>query len=121
MIVISTKRPLEVFDHIGTAEDHYWFEVSDIDGIALYVSLGRIKGSRLGNVHLEVLRWSSTILKGMMVLWPTIVALAGHIGCHSLIAANWDYEDKRWPKLIKHFGFPEPKIMSISQQDIGGI
>jgi len=39
-------------------------------------------------------------------------------GVTSIVASNPNTEDKRWPKLIKNFGFPEPELVYISTMEI---
>ena len=118
MIVAMINKPDKIFDHLSDEAKYYWFEISDLLGPAYYVGIGTIKGQKEAAIHFEVLRWSVDILRGMKQHWPFVVAFAKHLGCSALVAANWEYLDKRWPKLIKHFGFPQPKIMAISQQEI---
>ena len=70
------------------------------------------------NVHLEVFYWTPRVLKRMIADWPKVVAIAVDMGAICLLAINRNYNDKRWPKLIKHFGFPQPATVAISHQEV---
>lgn len=70
-------------------------------------------------VHLNVYRWSPAVLKQMKLDFEAvIVPMAKEMGAKTMYAVNKDYLDARWPKLIRHFGFPKPEIMALSSRKV---
>lgn len=94
-----------------------WFELS-YDGGKVYGWLALQPEPPNVGVHLQMRQWSPSIAKQMIADWPLIVDCARRLGGRLLWAANENYTDKRWPKLIRHFGFPEPRVVSLSMQEI---
>ena len=115
MIQELDSRPPGVFDE-RLDDDHHWIRAFNADYVYCYLALKIEK--EVAVVHLEMRRWNKTVLKEMLADWEKILYACRNAGATSLTAANPDYLDKRWPKLIKHFGFDEPEIISVSTQKI---
>ncbi len=113
MINKLTYRPEEM-KHLFA--DNVFFAVSDENGVYCYVALG-LKHNE-GLVHINVLRWSKTVRKAILMDWELILKYCRAHGCKRLTAANDDYQDKRWPKFIKLFGFPPPRIIALAQREV---
>jgi hypothetical protein len=112
-MISLVSRP-ECFDYL--AKIHLWVKAEDEDGVYCYVGL-RFEGP-VGNVHLRVKRWSRGVLRSMQSDWPEVLEICRRNGAKHLVAANEDYEDKRWPKLIQKFGFPKPQVISTSVMEL---
>ena len=114
-MIRTIERPDEM-SHIPN--DHNFFEVIYKEKPCAYMAL-----SFVGNtvaVHLKVVKWSHQTKKVMLSDWEDIKKVLRSRGYQTIIAANEDYQDARWPKFIKHFGFQEPRLIAVSTQNIGG-
>lgn len=115
MIEELDTRPEDIFDP-RIDDSHHWLRMH-LNGVTYaYIAL-KIVGEESA-IHLEFQSWSKSILKELLADWENILYACKKAGATSIIAANPDYEDKRWPKFIKHFGFPKPDIIAISKQPI---
>ena len=65
-------------------------------------------------VHFEVSRFSPSILKSMKIDWQGVKSHLERRGVTYIVAANNDWQDERWPKMLKHFGFKGTKIIRFS-------
>lgn len=69
-------------------------------------------------VHLEVMAWAPSVLRQMLLDWDELKKIAREMGAKDLYAANKNYKDKRWARLIKHFGFRKVSIIALSYQEV---
>ena len=70
------------------------------------------------SVHTEMVRWSHHVARTMKIDWEEIKFICKFLGVIEMIASNNDVNDKRWRKFIRLFGFPEPKPILVSRQEI---
>ena len=115
-MIKELKSRLDVMFDAELDGDHHWLMGFNDDGTYAYSAL-KIEGKE-AVIHLNVIRWNKGILKEMLADWEEILYACRNAGATSIIAANKDYLDKRWPKLIKYFGFDKPTIVAISKQEI---
>lgn len=97
-------------------DDHQWLKLFNDEGDYAYVAIQIIGHEAL--IHLNIVRWNKGTLKDGLADWQNILYACKNAGVSSLIAANKNYEDKRWAKLIKYFGFEQPLILAVSKQKI---
>lgn len=65
-------------------------------------------------VHFEVARFSPSILRSMRVDWQGVKSHLERRGITYIVAANNNWQDTRWPKMLKHFGFESTKLIRFS-------
>lgn len=114
MLRILKARPEGLFEQTGPSA--IFFEGYDDNGTYGYTAIEFIIDN--ASMHLEVVRWSHGILKKMIEDWKTIKMLCEFHNCKRILASQPDTTDTRWPKLIKHFGFPQPKAVLVSRQEV---
>ena len=108
--MIEIERP-EVFDHIAD-EGYKFFGLDDYGYIALR------RRCKFADVHIEVHRWSHSVLKHLKKhVLPEVKSMCRAVGVERIIAQKTGI-DKRWPKFIKHFGFIEPETIQMSYMDV---
>jgi hypothetical protein len=112
-ILILADRPKGFFEPIARAPNVQEFIRMDHEGepaayLALDYNLPAVA------VHFEVLRWSKEILREMVAGWPTVLEHIRSKGCVQVVACNNNITDQRWPKMLAHFGFAPPQIVSVS-------
>jgi hypothetical protein len=98
--------------------NHYmWFDFCNEDGTYAYVGVEII--SIWASFHTEVIRWNHNIAKIFKKDWGNLKILAKSRGAKIAIASNENVDDiKRWTKFIKLFGFPKPKTILMSEQEL---
>ena len=115
MIIRLKEKPEKVFDHIDM--DCIWLEGHDDFGLFGYGALKFVDGR--GSYHLEFTRFSMGVYESMKRDWPEFISICKENGCKVLsVAPTGDVDLKQWTKLIKLFGFPEPKLIPISEMKI---
>jgi hypothetical protein len=114
MICFLPEKPAKVFDHLD--DHHMWIQGHDGNGPYGYVAI-KFEGDK-AVIHLELVRWAKCIMYRLLVDWEAILNTCRLKGAKTLVAANYNYTDPRWPKLIRHFGFPEPEIMALSHREV---
>jgi len=102
MIIQATKNQFDLFDE---------------NGIYAKVRVDIIN-NQYASFHSENLRWSHNIAKSMKKDWEWLKNWCREKGIIELVASNSDIGDKRWPKYIRLFGFPEPQLVSVSKQEL---
>ena len=114
MIEFIQERPADVLPNLR--DTCFWFVIRNGQEIYAVGALEPVED--IMGVHLEMKRWSHTALKVMREDWKEVVQFARYFKCRRLIASNTNIEDKRWPRFISHFGFPEPTGILVSQQEV---
>ena len=117
-MISEVRNKPSVFGHLETA--CRWFEAYETGCSSPYAYWALQYGDDKSiGIHLEVMCWSHNILRQMIVHdWPWLKNEAKKMGATTLFAANKNYQDERWPKLIKHFGFPKPQVLALSVQEV---
>lgn len=114
MIKPTQDRP-EIFNCFQ-GESYAWFELHDDDGLYGYMALR--KRGKYADIHVELTRWTHTVLKHM----KTIARLELKDMCRTnkveRLIARKEGHDTVWPKFIKHFGFCEPERIQMSYMEI---
>ena len=113
MVIEVMDRPVP-FKHIATTSR--WYELVDDKGVFGYMAL-KEELPAVG-LHLEILRWSHNVLKTMIEDWQWVLHVVRQMGATNIYATNPNYKDRRWAKLLKHFGFPEPKVMALTVMEV---
>ena len=114
MIKQLEQKPEGLFKKLP---DHYmWFELYYKKEVYCYIGIEII--SVWAAFHMHVIKWNHNITKTFFKDWKTLKATCRELGATTVIASNEDLNDKKWPKFIKMFGFPEPKHLLISNQEI---
>lgn len=113
--MIQTIEKPEEFNHLP--DNCSWISLNNGAGLIAYLGIQRIN-TESAAIHMHVLRWSHNVLKTLKIDWQAIVKALHGDGVRYLIAANDDIGDTRWPKFIKYFGFPEPKLTKYSKQEL---
>ena len=108
-------RPPEFFDHLTTIT--FWVKTSNNKGPYAYCAFN-MDGRGSAAVHYHSLRWSSGVAKSLPVDWEVMKGFLKANNCKKIVASYADIEDTRWPKFIKHLGFPEPQLIALSVQEI---
>jgi hypothetical protein len=104
------QEPPECFRHVtaeGVFLEHY-----NKDGLYAYTMLEF--DYTVAGFHLEISRWSPSVLKSLKKDWWEILDICEARGVKKLLAQNTATNDQRWARFIKHFGFPEPIPLLIS-------
>jgi hypothetical protein len=109
MIRVLKEKP-ECFKHV--TREAIYIEAYNDKGPYAYVMLEF--DYTVAGFHLEVIRWSHRILKEMKHDWIEVLDMCRDRGANKLMAQNTAMDDQRWPRFIKHFGFPEPMPVMIS-------
>jgi hypothetical protein len=112
-VVLLENRPEGFFEPIARSRNMQEFIQLTHDGepaayLALDYNLPAVAA------HFEVLRWSKEILREMVAGWPIVLDHVRGNGCTQLVACNNNINDRRWPKMLAHFGFAPPQIVSVS-------
>ena len=111
MIRFLKTKPMG-FDHLP---DHYeWFELVKN---SVYAHVGIEIVGEYASFHINVLEWNHNIAKVLRLDWEDLKSYCRLKGATKAVASN-KTEDKLWVKFIKMFGFPEPKIIVISEQEL---
>ena len=107
----------ECFSHVDSG---YWYEVTNHIGKS-YAYFGvEIFGDK-AFVHFHMLdKWTPGKMKQALRDWEMLKGLMKGKGCSLIVVSNYNTEDKAWMKMIQHFGFPDPGVITIaiSQQRI---
>ena len=114
MVKRLDKKPEGFF--VDSAGNFMWFGFYYKNEIYAYVAI-ELLGS-IASVHTEMVRWSHRIARTMQIDWEEIKFICKSFGVVEVVASNNDVNDKRWPKFIRLFGFPEPKPILVSRQEI---
>lgn len=93
-----------------------YFALSDSKDIYAYLCLDIRHDGAL--VHMEIKRWSISVRKQMEQDWNEVLMFCVKKDVSRIVAANYDYQDKRWVKFIGIFGFPKPKILAVSEREL---
>lgn len=114
MVKRLTKKPEGYFK--GSADNFMWFGLYYKKEVYAYAAI-EILGN-FASVHTEMIKWSHRIARTMKIDWEEIKFICRSLGTVEMIASNNDVDDKRWAKFIRLFGFPEPKPILVSRQEI---
>lgn len=114
MIRTLKNKPEKFFNDLP--DNYIWLEVFDTIGIYAYVGIEII--GNFASFHFEVTEWTHNNLKKMLKDWEQIKEMCVKMGAETLAVSNENTNDKRWPKIIKHFGFDEIRTMLISTQGV---
>jgi hypothetical protein len=70
-------------------------------------------------IHSDVVRWSHNCAKKIGADWQAWKErYVSEYGIKKIVATFEDATDKKWPKFIKMFGFPEPKAVLFSVMEV---
>ena len=116
MLTKLSSRP-EVFNHLDNK--HLWFKLCFDNCACEYGYMALFFKHDEGLIHIEITRWSISVVRQAKKDWKKVTELCKHNGCKTLIGVNPNPEDKiRWGKFLKLFGFPSPKTVMVSQLEI---
>lgn len=104
------------FEHLN--DDGTWIWMEFHDGKNAIGNMGlQIQNGHAG-VHYRSIRWSHNTAKILRKDWKIILETLKEYGIKDITATHLDINDKKWPKFIKIFGFPEPKPMNVSIMEL---
>ena len=116
MITKLSSKP-EVFNHLEG--EHLWFRLGFDTCSCQYAYVALQFKHDEGLIHVEVTRWTPSVVTQAKKDWEGILEICKENGCRLLVAANPSSEHFReWTKFIGMFGFPEPQLIMISQREI---
>lgn len=115
MIYHLRNKPPGIFEHLQGKHD--WLMTFNDDGPYGYMAID-MDGRGMAAIHVYPIRWGREVLKDTLRDWKYIKRFLKANKCHRIVASNPDIKDKRWPKFIKYFGFPEPQLVWMSVQEV---
>lgn len=107
------KEKPNCFNHINVPTLN--FRAINEDGI--YMEVAVQENYTIASLHIDMKKWNHNILKELFKDWDALKSIMAHRGITKFIASNAADDDK-WKRFISYFGFPEPKWILISEQEI---
>jgi len=115
MIVHIHNKP-SCFNHLEQAGYQYYMSATEAEDICCFAIL---KQHEEAMIHLEMLgKFTKSNYEIMSQDFHFVLDLCEKMQCKRLVAINKEYEDPKWPKFIKLFGFPEPTVLAVSAREV---
>lgn len=94
-----------------------YLELSNESGPYIHLAVEII--GPYASIHANMLRWTHNVFKDAVKEWENLILFTFiPFGVTQITANTPNINDKRFPKLIKLFGFPEPVNILISTMEI---
>ena len=113
-MLISVENQPSCFNHLPK---HYnWYGLYYKKELYGYIGLEVV--GNVASFHTNIKKWTIETSKELHKDWDRLKSLCRKRNVKIAIASNANTNDKKWVKFIKMFGFPEPELVWISQQEI---
>ena len=113
MLECIAEKP-NCFNHINGPTINF----RAINETGIYMEVVVQVNNTMASLHVDMKQWNHNILKELLRDWKALKSVMANRGIVKFIASNADCNDDKWGKFIAYFGFPEPKQILISEQEI---
>jgi len=117
MIKMLDHTPQEV-NIIKESDLCAWHELTVDRTGEIYAWLGVHIVEDQAGIHAIFKRSIVGIFRQVEKDWKNLRWALKDYGVKSMVASNPNVQDKRWPKLIKKFGFPEPEMVWMATMEV---
>ena len=113
MLECIAEKP-NCFNHIADPTLNF----RAINETGIYMEVAVQENNTMASLHVDIKHWNHNVLKELFKDWEALRFVMAGRGTTKVVASNSDVHDDKWKRFIAYFGFPEPKTILISEQEI---